>query len=683
MSIVRITTFFLCCFSQIFIFTSNGTAKEKSNPADDKKLPKRLRRDESFFGIHFDLHARETDDQIGKNVTPRMVTNIIEIVKPDYIQCDCKGHPGITSYPTKVGNRAAGYIGDQLKIWRDVTARYGVALFMHYSGVWDSAAIKKHPEWASIDSNGKRDNRMTSVFGPYVDELLIPQLKELRDKYNVDGVWVDGECWSVKHDWSEAAVKAFQKETAITQVPRKPSDPHYLEYTQFCRDGFRKYFNHYVTALHKHDPEFQICGNWAFSSFMPEPVSIDVDFLSGDFSPNDALNSARLEGRCLRSQNRAWDLMSWSFYRASDGARSTKSVVQLQQEAAVVLALGGGYQAYFKQKRDLSIYDWQVDIMAGVAEFCRARQKFCHKAEPVPQIALVYSGAATYRNTSRLFGSWASVLSPLDGILRALLNNQYSVDVLVEHHIKGNMQKYPIIVIPEWDYLDPDFISELVTYTRNGGSLLVIGPKAASMFKQHLGVTFEGKPDIKTQWLDHNGRLGAFKALSQPVKPAINTESFGRLYQENDVKGSFEIAGSISELDKGKIAAVYFNFGQRYKTAATAVARDFIGGLAQRLFPRPAVEVTGSHYVDVSVNTIDGKLAVNLVNTAGPHDDDKIHVFDDIPSLGKLKVKIRSKNRPKKIILQPADKQLQFKYRDGIVELTLPRLNIHDIIITE
>jgi hypothetical protein len=416
---------------------------------------------------------------------------------------------------------------------------------------------------------------------------------------------------------------------------------------------------------------------------MPEPVSIDVDFLSGDFSPNDAVNSARLEGRCLRSQSPAWDLMSWSFYRASDGARSSKTAVQLQQEAAVVLALGGGYQAYFKQKRDLSIYDWQVDIMADVAKFCRARQKFCHKAKPIPQIALLYSGAATYRNTSRLFGSWAGVLSPLDGILRALLNNQYSVEVLVEHHLNGNLQKYPLIVIPEWDYLEQDFIKDLVTYTRKGGNLLVIGPKAASIFKQHLGVTFEENPEVKTQWLEHKGQLGAFKALSQSVKPVSNTKSFGKLYSENDVKGDFEIAASIRNLGKGKIAAVYFNFGQRYKTAGTAVARDFIGGLVKHLFPRPAVVVTGSHYVDVSVNTIDGKLAVNLVNTAGPHDDSKVHVFDDIPSLGPLKIKIRCKNRPKKVFLQPANKQLQFKYHNGIVELELPRLNIHDILIIE
>ena len=76
----------------------------------------RLKRADSFLGIHFDFHAREDCKDMGKNVTPEMVENIIDLVKPDYVQCDCKGHPGFSSYPTKVGNPVPGFVRDQLKI---------------------------------------------------------------------------------------------------------------------------------------------------------------------------------------------------------------------------------------------------------------------------------------------------------------------------------------------------------------------------------------------------------------------------------------------------------------------------------------------------------------------------------------------------------------------------------------
>ena len=126
--------------------------------------PKRLLRADSFLGIHFDFHAGPDCKEIGKNTTPAMVENIINLVHPDYLQIDCKGHRGLSSYPTKVGNPAPGFVGDPLRVWREVTAAKGVALYMHYSGVWDSEAILRHPDWAVINADGKTNSNATSFF---------------------------------------------------------------------------------------------------------------------------------------------------------------------------------------------------------------------------------------------------------------------------------------------------------------------------------------------------------------------------------------------------------------------------------------------------------------------------------------------------------------------------------------
>ena len=65
---------------------------------------------------------------------------------------------------TKVGNPAPGFVGDPLRIWREVTARRGVALYMHYSGVWDSEAILRHPDWGAINADGKTNTNATSFW---------------------------------------------------------------------------------------------------------------------------------------------------------------------------------------------------------------------------------------------------------------------------------------------------------------------------------------------------------------------------------------------------------------------------------------------------------------------------------------------------------------------------------------
>lgn len=586
--------------------------------------PPRLKRSDGFLGIHFDFHAKETDHGIGRNTTPEMIGNIIDQVHPDYLQIDCKGHPGISSYPTKVGNAAPGIIGDPLQVWRRVTAERGVALVMHYSGVIDSKAVHDHPDWCEIGADGKPEGRSTSVFGPYADSLLIPQLRELAITYGVDGVWVDGECWGVHKDYSQPALDAFHKATGIDSAPHNPNDPGWFEFLEVQRDAFRKYLRYYITEVKKTCPRFEIASNWAFSDHMPEPVCADVDFLSGDFSPEDSINSARISARYLAGQGKPWDLMAWSFAHLTPGKPEStqKPAVQLEREAAVVLSLGGGFQAYFKQQRDGSVHEEQIPVMAEVAKFCRARQAICHHATRVPQVALLLSTAGNYHHINDPF---SRDTSPYKSTLVALLGAQYSVELLGEHRLTGRMKEYPLIVIPDWNYLEPEFKDELVAYVKNGGHLLLAGPGPAKLFQAEPGAQNPGA----------SGRDGSY----------------------------------IVSLGKGKIAT------------CNPIEPGRLNALANQLFPKPMVEIKGAAELDVVVNRIGGRLAVNLVNTSGPHATQPI--IETIAPIGPLDVTIRQAKKPAKITLQPAGTSLAFKYKAGKIHLTVPKLEIHGIILVE
>jgi len=576
----------------------------------DQPAPTRLKRADSFLGVHFDFHANTDCTNIGAHTTPVMIENIISLVHPDYLQIDCKGHPGFSSYPTKVGHQAPGIIGDPLRVWREVTARRGVALYMHYSGVYERQAIR-NPGWAAINADGKPNDRATSFFGPYAEKLLIPQLRELAGDYGVDGAWVDGECWASVPDYSPAALKAFRDATGIQDVPRKPGEPHWFEFLQFHREAFRKYLRHYIAAVKKTNPNFELCSNWAFTDHMAEPVSAPVDFLSGDYSPQDSVNSARLAARYLARQGTPWDLMAWSF--STKPTRTQKTAVQLQREAAVVLAMGGGFQAYFTQNRDGSVRLNEMPVMAEVAKFCRARQAICHHAQAVPQVGLLLSTTDQYRRTNGLF---SRDLTRINGALHALLESQWSVEVLGEHQLAGRLRDYPLIVVPECEYLDAEFRNSLAAYVKSGGNLLLIGTKTAALFQTELGTT----------------------------------------------------SASITKLGRGKIAT-------------TEAARQSLNGLARQLFPEPMVEVTGSPDVDVCVARNHGKLLVNLINTAGPHRTQSI--IESIPPIGPLTVTIRQATKPAKVTLEPSGQPLAFHYRDGKIQLTVPQVAIHEVIVVE
>ncbi|HOW67591.1 MAG TPA: hypothetical protein P5186_27755 [Candidatus Paceibacterota bacterium] len=653
----------------------------ESRPLSAASAPKRRKRAESFFGIHFDFHAGADCTEIGKNTTRAMVEKIIDSAHPDYIQIDCKGHPGLSSYPTQVGNRAPGFVGDPLRIWREVTAERGVALYMHYSGVWDSEVIRQHPDWAVLNADRSTNKNATSFFGPYADRLLIPQLRELAGVYRVDGAWVDGECWASMPDYGDASLAAFRAATGFSSIPRKPGDPHWFEFLEFNRAAFRDYLRHYLTQVRQTHPEMQLCSNWAFTDHMPEQVCAPVDWISGDFSPEDAVNSARFSGRYIARQGKPWDLMAWSFTTTGErlNGSNQKPAVQLEREAAIVLALGGGFQSYFTQRRDGSVPDSYLPVIAELAKFCRARQPYCQGSTLVPQIALLYSTASHYREINSMFGR---DLSRLNGTLQALLESQQIVDVVSEHHLADRMKEYPLIIVGECDYLEPTFKQQFVDYVKNGGRLLLVGPQAASLFAIELGVTLDNGRS-ESFYLSWEGAMVPTKDQVRLAQLPNKAKPLGTLHASKDSVSSSSPAASIARLGRGRIAATYFSLSRGYLENRSPVMRSFLNELVRQLFPDPIVEVTGSPTVDVTLHRLAGRMAIHLVNTSGAHWDRKNPLMTTIPPVGPIEVSIRTPKRPMRVTLQPGNQSVAFTHGKKLTRFTVPGLDIHRIIVVE
>jgi len=640
--------------------------------------PGKLKRADCFFGVHFDLHASEDITDAGKTLTAEMVDTFLTKVKPDFIQIDCKGHPGISSYPTKVGYHVKGFEKDPLRLFREVTAKNNVALFMHFSGVWDNKVVAEHPDWDVIRADGKPSGQKVSFFSPYLDTYMIPQLKELSD-YGVDGAWIDGECWAVESDYGKESLKKFREETGITAIPKSPDDKYYPEFLEYTRRLFRQHLEKYVNAIHEYNPDFQITSNWSYSSIMPEKVKINVDYLSGDVTPLNGVYRSAFEARCLAPQGKPWDLMAWGF--SWDGGKmpmSIKSAIQLEQEAAQIMAMGGGVQFYFQQNRDLSIKPWLATMLSEIGTFCRDRQEFCHKAKAVPQVALLYPTASHQKNGTR---PYSNSTYRLEGSLYMILDNQYPVEILMEHHLLGNMSNYPLIIIPECSYLDPEFRSELKRYVEEGGKLLVVGSETAELFRDELGIATLEQQEALPQFIAAADKIGGIRSPFARVAHSEGAEFISTYYKASDFaqKGDI-IASSSHKVGKGTITAIYFNAGSSYAENKSHVLRDYVGEHIASLFPEPDVTIIGSRLVHVAMNKKDDRTMINLINVSGDHNTKSVIGYDEIPYLKDLKVEIKTGNQPKKIILQPEGRELAVEFKNGVSKVIVPELHVHSVL---
>lgn len=636
-----------------------------------------------FAGLHFDFHAQLADTTIGQTFTASMIDSLLSMVKPDFIQVDCKGHAGISSYPTKVGNTPPAFKKDIMKIWREVTNKHGVPLFVHYSGVWDTRANELHPEWARINADSSRDKNAVSLLGDYPSRLMEPQLAELAREYKLDGAWIDGDCWILGNDYSPKVMEAFTRATGITNIPRKSTEPNYFEWMEFNRALFRKYIGNYVNAAHAANPDFKITSNWSFSSMMPEKVDVPVDFLSGDVAGTNSLYSSAFESRCLALQGKPWDLMSWSF-AWKNNLKATKSVPQMQQEAAEVLAMGGGFQTYWQQNRDGTPEPYLFKKMADVIKFSNERKAFCFEGKIVPQIGLLYSTYAWKRiPVNNLYTSHSQ--GAMKGNLNMLLDSQLPVDILMDHQLDGRMEDYPVLVLPEWEHIDPAMHKRLRQYVENGGNLIVVGAQATKDFMEPLGVSFIGNVQKDSSFIaGFKSQNVIVKTDFQPVQPLRDTKSVGMQMKEDDARfpGDRPLA-TIRSLGKGKIAGVYMNSGNFYIKNKNPLVPQLIKSLVETMDPWLMSKVSGSENLHQVVSKKNGKLYVHLINTNGPHDNPTVMVYEEVAPLANIDVSVRWTKTPKSVRLQPGNTKLPYTYKNGNVLVRVPELKVHSMIEIE
>ncbi|MBR5757997.1 MAG: hypothetical protein IKX88_05330 [Thermoguttaceae bacterium] len=607
-------------------------------------FPPRLKRADSFVGVHFDFHAGKDVPNIGESTTPEMVQEIIDALHPDFIQVDSKGHPGLTSYPTKVGNPAPGVVKDSLRIWRYVTAKNGVALYTHYSGVWDNEAVARHPEWAVVDANGNVSQERTSVFGDYKDKLLVPQLLEMAMKYHTDGVWVDGECWATLLDYCDVAQDAFKNATGYDAVPKEPKQDGWFEWCDFCREAFRQYLIDYVQQVKEKAPNFQIASNWAFTDHMPEPVCADVDFISGDYSPNDSVTAARYSSRLMMTQNVPWDLMAWSFARAPEGNWTPKTGVQISREAACVLAQGGGFQAYITQDPDGAVNLTKLPPVAVALKFCRERQSLCQHSTEVPQIALFCPTKQHYKSVNRFWDSLFPMITEQRAILKRILELNYAVDIQIDETLVKNIESAKTVVFSRGGLWSDELKEKVESYVKNGGSVVSIGNEPLEELKPLLEkaekISSENTDSI---WFLDVYQYGEGKIVVYPT-PVDTPQEF---VDEN-----------------GPTFNAYLE-----KALATA-------------FPAPIVQFSQKQPLDVSVRRAqDGRLCVHLVNVSGPHEQEA--VIKSIDPVENVETTLNLESKPEKIRLEPSGVELDFSWENNQAKFIIPSIPVYEIVVVE
>lgn len=640
-----------------------------------------------FFGLHYDLHANANDTQLGAELTHERLREQLAKVRPDFVQCDCKGGRGYASYPTKIGSPSPGIVRDALRIHRDVTRELGVPLSVHFSGINNSRAIELHPDWSAMDAAGKPLTPgglpIMCPRSPYADKLMIPQMFEVIDWYDVDGFWVDGDNYLFRDCYCPRCRAAFRKAHGI-KPPTVSSDPNWLTWRAFQRKSFEDYVRKYTEAIHRRKPNCAVCSNWMYSIRHPGSANVPVDYLSGDFSPSFGGAIAAVEGRYMDGHGMPWNLMAWAFCSpdTTQAPYETKTAVHLCQEVAEVMACGGAVFIYDLPQRSGWLTAWHQDLFAEVSAFCQARRPFCQNTHSVPEAAVLISAEHMVRHNSDPFGPGLSMVGTT-GALYALLDNHWHVDLLDETRLQQRIDEYALVVVPEQDPISARMSKALENYVRGGGTALLTGSHVGEAHAKLLGVKPAGPARKETWHVPVNGEAVTLGGAWRPVR-AVDADVYARIMKQQDPgKDITEYpAVTVRQVGRGRVAAIHGDMMGTYHFSTHPRQRRFIGNLLDSLKTRRRIVLEGPTSLEVALRRGRGFMALHLVNrSVDPTLSFQNHVVETVPPVNGVTVRLRVDKKPRKVTLEPGARSVAWRYARGWVQARIKRIEIHDILV--
>ncbi|MCE5258753.1 MAG: hypothetical protein LLG44_06775 [Chloroflexi bacterium] len=632
-----------------------------------------------WFGLHYDLHAGAGDTDLGAHDDPHELAAALSLMNPQWVQTDCKGGPGLTSWFSKVPNAsvAPGLVGDALRTWRAATDLLGVPLHAHYMSLWDQAAWDKHPEWrAELKLVDQENTKRLCPRSGYIDELVIPQMLEAVERYGVDGFWVDGESWAFQFCYCERCTAAYKQATG-KEPSTDANDPDWPAWVNFQRDSVIAFTNHYIEAVRARYPEVLFTCDYSNTLRDPGEPIVNTDWLSADVWRD--LDDVRQEARFMSTRGKPWDVMIWAFdrhpsgqYEPNPNPYNWRTLEEMERQGVQVICQGGNFQVYENPAslRDARLVPWRMQVLGQLGEFLAPRRALVQDTEPFHQVAVLDS--EYHLRSQPVKDLFSFDIAPLRGALYNLLDQSYCTDILDEWALTPDIDDYQLVVVPEQERLSDQMVETLKRYVQYGGRLILSGAGMLERFgSDFLGVEAKGEVRDHVYFLPARGQtLAVWSARWRHIAPTTS-RMLAQLMTSPLVDDRVlpYAAAVVHGYGSGKVGYIPGDVFRMYDKERRPLLRAFISDLIAALNPPFTVRADAPASVDAVLRATEDELQVHLLNKA------------EQPS-GPIKVTIQCAE-PSTVELMFEDAPFDWDWQNGVLDATIGSVTLHSAMVIE
>ena len=634
--------------------------------------------------LHPDFHIPGYIDNVAAEFDGDAFADLLASANLDSVVIFAKCMFGFCYWNNTVGVHHPG-LGDRDFFGEAVEAcrRRGIETYAYYYPLVD-AALNEDYKWRQRDPEGNLWWGQCPNTD-YMEEYLLPQMKEVTRNYPITGWHVDGIVYRPEACWCERCREMMKEEGIDTNIPE--------EVAEFSRKTTERLARRMTEVIRSEREDVILSYNNLLKIGCRPQVKwsdvVDVE-VYGDIGPV----RASLFCRHVRTIGRKFAVTTSCRARGVAAYGSAATVEELRYIASLGMALGGYCQFINEMLPEGKMEPPLLMPVKEAYSFVKERERWCIGAEQICYAAIMGATEPGAGQAACAQGAFSGVL----GAARLLKECHITFDVIDE---EADLSPYKVIVLPEADITSPDVLKRLRDHVKNGGILFATGSTTLKdgefALSDVFGVTYQGEGD-DISYL----RLGASVSANLPdmvrlvrgkwlrVQPAEKADRLAEIVRPRFADTGLSIGwGRPPEREDSGWPGILSNrFGSGwvlyspaplfsdYAQSPDEEQRRFMNNLLDLVAPpseRPVEIPDLPPSAETSLMKLEDMWILHIVRDGAV----------EPPELRDIEVTLRPDFKPASVYLAPERKELPFRVEGSEALLTLPRVGSHTILVLE
>jgi hypothetical protein len=327
------------------------------------------------------------------------------------------------------------------------------------------------------------------------------------------------------------------------------------------------------------------------------------------------------------------------------------------------------------------------------------REPWLRGAKPIVQIGVLQAQERPVGQGGRI-----KVAGPEEGAVRILTQTRHQFDLIDR---AGELERYELIVLPDTVLVDEELAARLKKFVKSGGALLASGNSGlnsdqTSAVLEDLGVQVHGRSPYQTTYIrfgpgistdvlktDHvmyeNGvRVTPIKgaeSLAKVVEPYFDRswKHFSSHFQTPPDR----VSRYSAAVQNGRVAYIAYPIFGAFAGHGSVPYRLLVRNVIERLMPEPLLRIEGPTSLETSVMRQDKRTIVHLLYYTAERRTEKLDLIEDVVPIFDLPMSLKLAKAPRRVYVAPEGIDVPFEYLNGRVNLRVPEINGHAMIVFE